>query len=169
MIAFLSTKAREYRAPDTIALLGYNCAIGTINFFLERGLAQYSFEQWLAIHIPYNIAKFFYAWIKGWMMRGMRAQVGVTEKRGVRNALLRGVSDTVSLAGYQIPLYLLFALTFGLLWGVDLSQILIALQYALAEHAIFGWGHGILSDRCEKAAKQRREKEIVLVAKAVSE
>lgn len=167
MIAFLGKKAREYRAVDTIALLFYNGGIGTINFFLERGLAQYSFEQWLAIHIPYNIAKFYYAWIKGYMMRSLRVRMGVAEKSGMKNAILRGVADTVSLAAYQLPLYLFFAVTVGmLLAGVELTQILTALLYALVEHLLCGWGHGVLSDRCEHAANKRKEKEIVLASRA---
>jgi hypothetical protein len=132
-------------AADTIALVLFNCSMGVFNFFVERYFVGYHMAQWAGIHLLYNIAKYAGAGICGWMKRRLRRALGATAPSATKKGRVWCAAvDTVALACYQIPLYIVFAFLFGAEW----SQIRLAVYYAIAEHIIGGWWYGVLSDWC---------------------
>ncbi len=141
MFTWLRGRVLRLWTADTAALLLYNLPTGLFNLFWETLLVGNTKEQWLLIHLAiFTPAKYGFAFVEARFKKYLRQRF-----QAVKGGTRRKVIDAVSLACYQIPLYLLASW----LGGRTGHQLLILLSLSLAEHLAFGQYHGWIMDWCE--------------------
>lgn len=161
MWSWLRNRALRLWTADTAALLLYNIPTGLLNLVAEFYVVGSSVHQWLLIHWAiFNPAKYVFAFVEASCKKFLRRKF-----RATRGTIRRKIIDAVTLACYQIPLYLLAS------WagGRTEDQLWKLFGLSLAEHIVFGPCHGWVLDRCEAKFTNGKIREEVLGCEAVRE
>lgn len=137
-------------AADTIALAIYSAIVGIGTTLLyERALAGFTWEQWAALRVVYNVLRFGGARLCGKLTNWVRWRIGGDNPNRWRKA----VADGCALAVYQEPIYIVSALLVGVTW----QQIALTAPIYILDSILFGWVYGIILDSVRKRFPERKE------------
>ena len=144
VLTFLRKKALRLWTAEFAAMVLYNVLTGIPNILIETAVVGNTPEQWLFIHwLLFNPPKFILArFVQAPFADELRRRFAPIDDHSLR----RKAVDTIALACYQIPIYLL-ASHFG---GRSNQELVWLFWLSLSEHAIAGQFHGRLRDGAKK-------------------
>jgi hypothetical protein len=141
------SRAVKMAGVDTVAMVLFSVIGGVLTIGYEVGLLGLTGQQWLAIRLLYNPARFIGARLCGKLTNWIRFHLAAESP----NWWQKAVSDTIAVSVYQIPIYVLSAL----IAQVEPGIIGIAVLMYLLENICIGWLYGVILDWVRKLAYVR--------------
>lgn len=148
---------------NIVAMIIYAIITTGITMFYEMGVSNGEIHQWFWVRVIYISLRTLGAPLLGQLIDYIRDKVDnevnflklswlFSQKTSHR--ILKGISDSISLSLFQIPIYIFAALTVG----VDYQAVLVNSLMYIGDNFLLGWFFGYILDQTRKFFAKREKK-----------